>query len=476
MMRSLYSGVSGLKVHQTKMDVIGNNIANVNTTGFKASTARFSDVFYQTTQAASGPNEVTGTAGKNAMQIGLGASVSSISTSITTTGGAQRTDNALDIMINGDAFFVVNTGGENLFTKDGSFTIDANGNLCTYSGALVMGWPANKETGTVSPDTVEKLQVMSADRLYSSPEATTAATISGNIDKFDSQITTTGRAVQISFYDEMGNKFNAKFEVKQVDGSETEYSVALTDVLDKNNASIFTEYDEATKEYKVKDDITFSFGGEEYTIAMKDAQKGTLEITGATQVIKFDGSTGKFVSVGGDDSADKNKLTFGINKDGENPFRNIDIDFSSLTMYSTSGKSTLESQMGDLEGANAGKQVGEMTGLAIDASGKIYGKYDNGDSLLLGQIAVATFNNPAGLESVGGNMFSATLNSGEFDGIGQDPSTGGGSLSTGVLEMSNVDLAAQFTDLIVTQRGYQANSRIITTSDTLLEELINLKR
>ena len=132
--------------------------------------------------------------------------------------------------------------------------------------------------------------------------------------------------------------------------------------------------------------------------------------------------------------------------------------------------------MGDLEGANAGKQVGEMTGLAIDASGKIYGKYDNGDSLLLGQIAVATFNNPAGLESVGGNLFSATLNSGDFDGIGQDPSTGGGSLSTGVLEMSNVDLAAQFTDMIVTQRGYQANSRIITTSDTLLEELINLKR
>lgn len=475
MMRSLYSGVSGLKVHQTKMDVIGNNIANVNTTGFKSSTARFSDVFYQTTQAASGPNDVTGTAGKNAMQIGLGASVSSISTSITTTGGAQRTDNALDIMINGDAFFVVNTGGENLFTKDGSFTIDANGNLCTYSGALVMGWPANKETGAVTPDTVEKLQVMSPDRLFSSPEATTAATISGNIDKFDSQITT-GRAVQISFYDEMGNKFNAKFEIKQVDGSETEYSVALTDVVDKNNESIFTEYDETTKEYKVKTGIAFSLGGEEYTIAMKDAEKGTLEITGGTQLIKFDGSTGKFVSVGADDSADKNKLAFAINQDGENPYKNIDIDFSSLTMYSTSGKSTLESQMGDLEGANAGKQVGEMTGLAIDASGKIYGKYDNGDSLLLGQIAVATFNNPAGLESVGGNLFSATLNSGEFDGIGQDPSTGGGSLSTGVLEMSNVDLAAQFTDMIVTQRGYQANSRIITTSDTLLEELINLKR
>jgi flagellar hook protein FlgE len=145
-------------------------------------------------------------------------------------------------------------------------------------------------------------------------------------------------------------------------------------------------------------------------------------------------------------------------------------------MYSNSGNSTLEANKGSLDGIGAGKQVGYMTGISIDASGKIYGKYDNGDSRLLGQIAVATFSNPAGMEAIGNSMYAATQNSGDFDGIGQDPTQGGGSLTTGVLEMSNVDLSAQFTDMITTQRGFQANSRIITTSDSLLEELINLKR
>ncbi len=148
-------------------------------------------------------------------------------------------------------------------------------------------------------------------------------------------------------------------------------------------------------------------------------------------------------------------------------------------MYATSGNSSLESQKGTLDSKGtigAGKQVGNMDGVSIDSSGKIYGKYDNGDSKLLGQIAVASFANPAGLEAVGDNMFAQTQNSGEFDGIGHDVSVGGGRFTTGVLEMSNVDLSQEFTDMITTQRGFQANSRIITTSDTLLEELINLKR
>lgn len=476
-MRSLYSGVSGLKVHQTKMDVIGNNIANVNTVGFKASSVRFSDVFYQTTQAATGPNDQTGAAGKNAMQIGLGVGVGSITTSITQTGGSQRTDDPFDIMINGDSFFVVNSGGTNYFTKAGAFTVDANGNLCTYSGAMVMGWQVDPtDPSKTVADAVSPLQIMAPDKLYSTPKATTDCTISGNIDKFDTQISTTGRNVQISFYDQMGNKFNAKFTIKQVDGSDTDYTVSLTNILDKNGDSIFTTYNETTKEYELNDTIKFAIGEEEYTIGLKDAATGELEITGAEQLIKFDGATGKFKSVGEDDSEDPNKLKFTLTQDGDNPFSPINIDFSSLTMFSTSGKTSLESQMGDPTGKGAGKQVGEMTGVSIDAAGKIYGKYDNGDSILLGQIAVASFNNPAGLEAVGDNMFAATQNSGDFDGIGQDPSSGGGSLTTGVLEMSNVDLSAQFTEMITTQRGFQANSRIITTSDTLLEELINLKR
>ena len=478
MMRSLYSGVSGLKVHQTKMDVIGNNIANVNTVGFKASSVRFSDVYYQTTQSASGPNATTGKGGTNAMQIGLGVGLGSITTSITETGGAERTDNALDVMINGDAFFIVNDGNSNYFTKAGSFTVDASGNLCTYSGALVMGWQVdpNDATKTIA-DTVSPLSIMSPDKLYSAPEATTEVTLSGNIDQNDTQITD-GRIVQMGFYDSLGNKYNAKLSIAQTTTDKSSYAVSLSDIVDANGESVFVSYDETTKKYSIKQNVSVMFGGQPWEVddTTFDEDTGAFTLTGTSSALKFDGATGKFDSVTSTDNDSTTKMQLAINLGGENPFETVNIDFSSLTMYATSGKTTLESAMGDLDGKNAGKQVGNMTGVSIDNAGKIYGKYDNGDSILLGQIAVATFANPAGLEAVGGNMFATTLNSGEFDGIGQDPSAGGGSLTTGVLEMSNVDLSEQFTEMIVTQRGFQANSRIITTSDSLLEELINLKR
>ena len=458
MMRSLYSGVSGLKVHQTKMDVIGNNIANVNTVGFKSSSVRFSDVFYQTTQSASGANEVTGSAGKNATQIGLGATVNAVYTSVGATGGSERTDNPLDIMINGDAFFVVNNGGTNYFTKAGSFTVDASGYLCNYSGYYVMGWPADKTTKEVTVDTVKPLQIMSPDNLYSAPQATTACTISGNIDQYDKQIASTnsGRTCQIGFYDSLGNKLNAKINIKQDPSDKSLYNVTLVDVLDSNNKSILG----------TMADGVISFGNTEYQVT----DEGTLESSGDSTQLKFDPATGAFSYVG--EEGDKSAI---LNIPGA-AFKPIDVYFSSLTMYSTSGTTSLEADMGDPDGKNNGKMVGEMKGVSVDKSGKIYGSYDNGDLILLGQIAVASFNNPAGLEAVGDNLFAQSQNSGQFDGIGQDPTAGGGSLTTGVLEMSNVDLSTEFTQMITTQRGFQANSRIITTSDTMLEELINLKR
>jgi len=256
--------------------------------------------------------------------------------------------------------------------------------------------------------------------------------------------------------------------------------MAITDIKDESGQSIFV-----TKEVDADGNVTytnsaitsFSFGGIDYSSIEVNETDGKVSIDITDKpIITFNGSTGAFVSVGeGDAENPMTKLSLVINADPD-PFRQIDIDFSSLTMYSTSGSSSLQAYRGDLNGLGAGKKVGNMTGVSIDASGRIYGKYDNGDSKLLGQIAVATFANPAGLEAVGNNMFAATQNSGDFDGIGKDPTTGGGSISTGVLEMSNVDLSQQFTDMITTQRGFQANSRIITTSDTLLEELINLKR
>ena len=482
MMRSMFSGVSGLRVHQTKMDVIGNNIANVNTVGFKSSSVTFSDIFYQTTQNASGPNANTGMSGKNAMQIGLGANVASITSSITASGASMRTDNPFDVMIEGDSFFIVNYGGTNYFTKAGSFNIDAMGTLCTPSGASVMGWQvdANDPTKTV-PNSVSPLTIMSPENLYANPEATTAAYITGNIDSKDTQITSeTGRVINVTFFDSMGHSYTADMRVWQTEDATNEYEVAIVDIKDEDGLSIFVLKDvddDGNVTYTNSAITAFNFGGVEYSnIDVSDIDgKVTIDMTDRPK-LTFNGATGAFVSVGeGDADNPLTKLSLNINAD-PNPFRQIDIDFSSITMYSTSGSSSLQGFRGDLGGVGAGKKVGNMTGVNIDAAGRIYGKYDNGDSRLLGQIAVATFSNPAGLEAVGNNMFAATQNSGEFDGIGQDPTTGGGSLSTGVLEMSNVDLSQQFTDMITTQRGFQANSRIITTSDSLLEELINLKR
>ena len=481
MMRSLYSGVSGLKVHQTKMDVIGNNIANVNTVGFKSSSVTFSDIFYQTTQSATGPNENTGSAGQNAQQIGLGANLASITTSITETGGSQRTDNPFDIMISGDSFFVVNEGGTNYFTKAGSFNVDANGTLCTSSGATVMGWQVDATTGDIITDAVTRLDIMSPDKLYSVPKATTDAYISGNIDQKDTQVIGDGRPVQISFYDKMGTAYTAKLNVKQAIDTATgtaitnQYTVDVTDIVDKSNKSIFTTTNAAGD--TVASTISEFSLGAGFDFKATVSATGALTVDPATAgnlpVLSFVAGTGKFDFVG---AAGGTSLKLAIDDGTTDNFEDVTIDFAEITMFSTSGSSSLESAMGTTDGVGAGKKVGNMTGVSVDTSGKIYGKYDNGDSILLGQIAVASFSNPSGLESVGGNMFAETQNSGKFDGIGQDVSQGGGGMTTGVLEMSNVDLSAEFTEMITTQRGFQANSRIITTSDTLLEELINLKR
>ena len=475
MMRSLFSGVSGLKVHQTKMDVIGNNISNVNTVGFKSSTVTFSDVLYQTTQSASGPNAETGAAGKNAMQIGLGASVAGITTNISGTGGSQRTDNPFDVMINGDGFFIVNSGGSNYFTKAGAFQIDANGTLCTPTGATVMGWQPNKEGTDIEKSAVSALHIMSADNMYANPEATTKATVSGNLDPKDSQAAKTGAPAMVSFYDNLGNEYNIKLLFKQTTTSNI-YDISVADVTDSNGKSLFVKKgtdgkDEADGDFKI------SFGGQEFSASGLNAD-GTPIVTGTAPKLTFDSATGKFKQVG-DTEGDKTldiEITgagAGRNKDA---FKKITTDFSALTNYANGGTANIESKKGDADGAGAGKMTGEMTAISIDKAGKIYGSYSNGTSKLLGQIALATFANPSGLEAVGNNMFKETKNSGEFDGVGVDPTSGGNSLTTGVLEMSNVDLSQEFTQMITTQRGFQANSRIITTSDTMLEELINLKR
>ena len=568
MMRSLYSGVAGLKTHQIRMDVIGNNIANVNTTAYKSSSMTFSELMSQTTQKASGANATTGVGGTNAKQIGLGVKAGAINTAITTQGSAQSTGNPFDIMITGDNFFVVNNGSENFFTRDGSFYVDGAGNLAmTSTGYNVMGWGVDKTTGNIKQDTVTALRIMSSANMTYPPEATTKANISGILDQNDKDVTSAnGKTVNLNFFDARGYSYTAKFTFKQSGGDKTnEYSMELNKILDSTGAeidisklkfgnrsqqkmetkvtlntdaykwdgkvlktkdgttevanladifnqdgSLITPQDDAAaqKQQKALDAIAKAYGYEGSTdeflnlyitsTANKDKQLTIQDLLGnmmagkTTDVLPADGSaitmegryfegttvvfnkdTGKLESVGG--STTNLNVNAAFSALGGN-FSDVTIDLSECTNYDNKGTSTIGATSGDLDGLGTGRRLGDMIGVSIQKDGMIYANYDNGMTKLLGQIATAAFANASGLEKEGDNLYSATLNSGEFDGIGVDITAGGGYMSTGQLEMSNVDLSSEFTEMITTQRGFQANSRIITVSDTLLEELTNLKR
>lgn len=562
MMRSLYSGVAGLKTHQTRMDVIGNNIANVNTTAYKSSSMTFSELMSQTTQKASGANATTGVGGTNAKQIGLGVKAGAINTAITTQGSAQSTGNPFDIMITGDNFFVVSNGSENFFTRDGSFYVDGAGNLAmTSTGYNVMGWGVDKTTGNIKQDTVTALRIMSTANMTYPPEATTQANISGILDENDKDVTSAnGKTVNLNFFDARGYSYTAKFTFKQSGEPNTNvYSMELTKLLDSTGAeidisaldfgnrtqqkmetkvtlntdaymwdgkvlktkdgttevanladifnqdgSLITPQDDAAaqKQQKALDAIAKAYGYEGSTdeflnlyitsaadpkqqLTMQDllgnmmAGKNTdiLPTDGSTitmegryfegTTVVFNKDTAKLESVGG--STTNLGINAAFSQLGGN-FSDITIDLSECTNYDNKGTSTIGATSGD------GRRLGDMIGVSIQKDGMIYASYDNGMTKLLGQIATAAFANASGLEKEGDNLYSATLNSGEFDGIGVDITAGGGYMSTGQLEMSNVDLSSEFTEMITTQRGFQANSRIITVSDTLLEELTNLKR
>ena len=501
MMRSMFSGVAGMKVHQSKMDVIGNNIANVNTVGFKGSSTNFSDTFYQTISSASGANAATGSAGTNAKQIGLGANLASITTNITNPGGTQVTDRGMDVAINGDSFLIVQYNGMTYFTKSGALNVDEEGMLyCTTNGATVMGWGVDAD-GQVVKDTVQPLHVMSADNMYVAPTNTTQVTMTGNIDKNDPQVAntnegdtfTTGLPLTFSFFDKLGEEYLVKMYVQQDADADYSYKMRLADIYDSDGNSVFVQ--ETTN-----DDGTTTFGATSYTVTIEgvtytptvNEDTGELTLTGGPIPLLFDGNSGHFVQVGDGDTDVYQRagdfISFTVNSGDplNNPFPaadaatekgGIEVDFSKLTMYSQGGTSNTSYKKGDaINGNDGGNTAGKMSGIRIDDSGKIFGVYDNGETRCLGQMAVTTFANPSGLEAVGNSMFAASLNSGEFDGIGSDIKSVGGKFSVGALELSNVDLAGEFVSMITTQRGFQANSRIITTSDSLLEEVVNMKR
>ncbi len=479
MMRSLYSGVAGLKTHQTKMDVIGNNIANVNTIGFKSSSVLFRDVLYQTTSNATGATSNTG--GTNASQIGLGTKVSSIQSNITENGAAQSTNNPYDLMLNGENFFIVSRGDTNYFTKVGNFQVDASGCLVTSNGYQVMGWQVDPDNPTqIRKDTVSALYPESEENKKSAPEQTSKAYMSGNVDWTDGDLTSVdGKLISVSVYDSLGYGYTIKYKFTQDDtqADKSLYNMQITSIKDSNNVEMLNNTANARSGYNAQ-----------FTYWTKNANGTLRAVSSDTVQVKFNAADGSFTYVGSGASVDPTSALLSIRPntaDNGDVFTSvvngeqvdgITIDFSNLTMYESNGDSTAKMVRGGTDAEGGGRAMGKLDDVSIDNSGKIYGVYSNGESKLLGQIAVANFTNPAAMEALGNSMYATTQNSGYFDGIGSSVDEDGGSMTQGVLEMSNVDLSSEFTEMITTQRGFQANSRIITTSDSLLEELVNLKR
>ncbi|HWR56837.1 MAG TPA: flagellar hook protein FlgE [Negativicutes bacterium] len=453
MLMSLYAGVSGLKSQQTKLNVIANNISNVNTTGYKQQTVSFADLLSQTISAASRPTATTG--GTNPKQIGLGTSVAAISTNMS-TGSTQYTGISTDVAISGEGFFIVQGGsdGEYQFTRAGNFEYDVDGNL-TVNGYKVCGWQDYDEAtdGTYAYNTQTDVQPINLySDSYNGNKKVMAAKATGEADitaTLDSTATARGSDLHdigavpaeadatgtLTVYDAQGNKTEVTLKY---------YKCATG--TDSSGDAVTSWYWTAT----TADGSTL--GGTTSGYLLFDAD-GNVVTTDAD----YDPTVDLTVqSVAGGTSA-----------------VNVSLDMSPA---STSAGSSGDGSQSGVSVKSDGYSSGTLSGISIGADGVITGTYDNGESKPLGMIALAVFNNPAGLEKIGDNLYVTTTNSGDFQGGVAVGRGGTSALSTGVLEMSNVDLAQEFSDMMITQRAYQANSKVISTSDDMLEVLMNMIR
>lgn len=390
MLRSLYSGISGLRAHQTMLDVTGNNIANVNTVGFKGSSTEFEDTLSQLTQGASGPQATTG--GTNPAQIGLGVKVAAVATNFN-QGSAQSTGKATDMMISGDGFFITSRGGQQLYTRAGSFGFDASGRLVAPDGGLLQGWTADAAGGINTGSPVGNITL--------SPTATIAA------------VATTTAKVDGNLPSDAASGTALERDLRVFDANGVQRNLALT--------------------------FTRSATGWDVSGADANGAAGAGSLTFTNGKLTSGGS----LAVGG-----------------------ITVDLSTVTGYA--GMTTVAAT-----GQN-GSAAGTLESFTLGGDGSLVGAFSNGLKQTVGRIALAKFTNPAGLEKTGDSDYTTTANSGTPQ-IGQAGDPGFGSLAGGALEMSNVDLSQEFTNLIVAQRGFQANARIITTSDQVLQELVDLK-
>lgn len=476
MMRSMNSAVSALRNHQLRMDVIGNNIANVNTIGFKTGRVTFKDSLSQNLRGASGPSEERG--GINPQQVGLGMDLSSMDT-IFTQGVPERTDRALDVMINGDGFFMVSGDGSTdgvFYTRAGNFDIDYEGNLVSSDGLRVIGYQAD-EDGNITTS-LGGIKVPLADTF--DPKPTSGVTMQGNLNS---------KAKATTSYDTPPPALVGDPLVPPATGPEPVFVKRLQNGVEKYVLN--TAYSDAVGR---ETDITVidSMGGS-HTIKLAFVKTATTtppaDPSATWTVLAFaindDGSmtpagTAPLLPGGLGSIGD---IVFGpdgkLNPPGQvippltltpqNGAKPIpfSINVDSLTQF--------ESQSTVFMASQDGYPLGVLTGYAIGADGTVQGIFSNGKDKTLGQIATAVFSNPGGLLKQGSNLYGGTVNSGDAQ-VNRPGSGANALLQPGALEMSNVDLGKEFTNMIVTQRGFQANSRIISVTDQMLEELVNLKR
>ncbi len=413
MIRAMSSALSGLRNHQLMLDVVGNDIANVSTIGFKGSTTIFSDVLTQTLRGAGSPTATAG--GTNPAQVGLGSRLAGTVQSFT-QGALQRTGRSSDLAIQGDGFFVVDNGGDLMYTRSGAFTLDGDGNLTTQDGMLVQGWQAD-EYGVV--DTLSdpgSIEIRVGDLI--APVQTQTVDIGGNLSADAALGTAT--TVTVTAYDQQG------------------VAVPINITYTKTALNEWT--------------ATATYGSGPTAVALTD------------DVLTFDGA-GELTAPG-----DRTVNIAGGLIPGFPTAISLDLGAAGspgrVTQYSGSGTIAVTQQDGSASGS--------LQSYAISQDGVIVGAYSNGNSKAIGQITLAVFSNPEGLERVSGG-WRKTQNTGEPQ-IGVAGTGGRGLLAAGNLEMSNVDLAEEFTRLMVAQRGFQGNARVITTSDEILQEVISLKR
>ena len=422
MMRSMFSGVSGLRNHQTRMDVIGNNIANVNTIGYKRARVTFQDMLSQNIRGASSPQG--GKGGTNPQQIGLGMTVNSIDI-LHTQGSSETTGKVTDMMVDGDGFFILGDGDNTFYTRAGNFDFDSVGNLISPSGLMVKGWMADSSGNIATTGAISGIQIPKGQAIQ--PQASTEAVFVGNLDAdgvpadaaATPPVVATTWPSSITVYDSLGRSWTMNVEFTRVTAAHT-WNITLT------NAPTWADLSSAA---------TVSFNDD-----------GTLNTVSASP-LTIEGTP-----------------TVGTNAADD---VSIELDLSGLTQFASESNVELNSQ--------DGYSSGVLNGYSIDKTGIVTGRFSNGLTKQLAQVTLANFNNPAGLMKVGENNYVASNNSGQAQ-IGTAGSGGRGDISPGKIEMSNVDLSQEFTDMIITQRGFQANSRIITVSDEMLQELVNLKR